>query len=157
MNLRWNHIFNPKLFLNTTASFSDYEYEISNQLDVFNFQLGSQITDYSLRTDATFIPQNQHTIRFGAQGIYHRFIVGRLQAGATDSSFNFSGGETFFATELGAYISDDWEVNEKLKMHLGLRWSGFNHKNTFYHEAHITNHKSNIHRRSVMGSGSYSP
>ena len=132
MNFRWNHIFGPRLFLNTTASFSDYEYEINNKFDEFTFQIGSQITDYSLRTDATYIPQNKHTIRFGAQGIYHKFIVGRLQAGAADSSFNFSSGSTFYATELGAYISDDWEVSDKLKMHLGLRWSGFNHKSAFY-------------------------
>lgn len=132
MNFRWNHIFGPRLFLNTTASFSDYEYEINNKFDEFSFQIGSQITDYSLRSDATYIPQNNHTIRFGAQGIYHRFIVGRLQAGAADSSFSFSSGNTFYATELGAYISDDWEINEKLKIHLGLRWSGFSQKNTFY-------------------------
>ena len=132
LNLRWNHLFSPRLFLSTTASFSDYQYQINNEFNEFSFKLGSQIRDYSIRSDATYIPNNQHSIRFGFQATYHRFIVGRLKAGAKDSTFSFSGGQTLYGTELGAYFSDDFEVNDRLKMHLGLRWSGFNQTNAFY-------------------------
>ncbi|RMG26849.1 MAG: TonB-dependent receptor [Bacteroidetes bacterium] len=133
VNFRWNHIFGPRMFMNTTTSFSDYRYEIANRFDVFSFRLGSQIRDYSLRADVAYLPNNRHSIRFGAQGIYHRFIVGRLQGGAADdTTFSFSGGSTFYASELGAYLSDDIELNKRTRVHLGLRWSGFNHKNTFY-------------------------
>jgi outer membrane cobalamin receptor len=130
--LRWNHLFNSKLFLNTSASFSDYEYRISNVFDIFSFELSSQITDGSLRADFTWLPNNRHTIRFGASGIYHRFIVGRLDAGADDGSFDFEAGNNYYGTEVGAYISDDIEVNEDLKINTGLRISGFNNEGTFY-------------------------
>ena len=123
--LRWNHLFSPRLFLNTSASFSDYQYKISNIFDIFSFELSSRITDGSLRTDFTWIPNNRHTVRFGASGIYHRFIVGRLDAGADDGSFSFEAGNTYYGTEMGAYISDDFEVNDRLKINTGLRLSGF--------------------------------
>ena len=128
---RWNHLFSPKLFLNTSASFSDYKYRISNNFDIFSFELSSQITDGSLRTDFTWIPNNKHTVKFGAGGIYHRFIVGRLDAGAADGSFSFEAGNTYYGTEAGVYISDDFEVNEDLKINTGFRVSGFNSDSTF--------------------------
>lgn len=33
---RWNHIFSPKLFANTTFTFSDYRYRIENILQGFS-------------------------------------------------------------------------------------------------------------------------
>ncbi|MEZ4777188.1 MAG: TonB-dependent receptor [Bacteroidia bacterium] len=131
--LRWNHIFTPRLFLNTSASYSDYEYKISNQFDIFSFELSSRITDGSLSTDFTWLPTDQHTVKFGAKGIYHRFIVGRLDAGAADSSFQFNAGNNYYGTELAAYISDDFDVNEALTINTGLRISGFAGDSSFYY------------------------
>ncbi|TAE46693.1 MAG: TonB-dependent receptor [Bacteroidetes bacterium] len=130
--LRWNHIFTPKLFLNTSAHFSDYQYVISNRFDIFSFDLGSRITDGGLRTDFTWTPNNRHTVHFGASGTYHRFIVGRLDAGSSDSTFNFESGDEYFATEMGLYIEDDIEVNERLSLTGGLRLSGFQSDSAFY-------------------------
>lgn len=130
--VRWNHLFSPRLFLNTTVSFSDYFYEITNRVDVFAFELGSQIRDYSIRTDFTFLPNDKHTVRFGATGISHRFIVGRLDAGSDDDAVSFSSGETYFATEAAAYISDDIQANSRTKIHLGLRLSGFEQEGKVY-------------------------
>ncbi|MEM7655253.1 MAG: TonB-dependent receptor [Bacteroidota bacterium] len=129
--LRWNHLFSQKLFLNTSLSYADYEYVIANEFDIFQFDLGSRITDGALRTDFTWIPNNQHTVKFGASAIAHRFIVGRLNAGASDSTFSFDSGETFFGNEYGVYISDDFEVNSRLKLNGGLRLSGFSNEGTF--------------------------
>ena len=35
---RWNHQFSPRLFSNTTFTYSDYEYEIENVITDFSFQ-----------------------------------------------------------------------------------------------------------------------
>ncbi|MEZ4829303.1 MAG: TonB-dependent receptor [Bacteroidia bacterium] len=131
--LRWNHIFTPRLFLNTSASYSDYQYKISNEFDIFSFELSSRITDGSLSTDFTWLPSDKHTVKFGAKGIYHRFIVGRLDAGAADSIFQFNAGNNYYGTELAAYISDDFDVNEDLKINAGLRISGFAADSSFYY------------------------
>ncbi|MEO0895016.1 MAG: TonB-dependent receptor [Bacteroidota bacterium] len=126
-NLRWNHFFNPKFYMNTSLSFTDYEYSIRNRFDDFSFELGSKISDGALRTDFTWLPNAQHTVRFGVSGIHHRFVVGRLEAsnGEDDGPFNFDFGDNYYAMEWGAYIADDIEVNEKLKINLGLRVSAF--------------------------------
>ncbi|MDX1907340.1 MAG: TonB-dependent receptor [Bacteroidia bacterium] len=130
--LRWNHLFSDKLFLNTSASYSDYEYKISNEFDVFAFSLGSRITDGALRTDFTWTPDNRHKIHFGASGIYHRFIVGRLNAGSDSADFNLSAGDTYYGTELGAYIEDEFTLNDKVSLNAGFRFSAFQSDSTWY-------------------------
>jgi hypothetical protein len=129
---RWNHVFNPKLFANTTFTYSDYQYNIQNKLTGFSFQLGSNIRDANLKTDFYLVPDNRHTVRFGAQATYHRFTVGRLKAGSDDGAVSFSSGRDFDATEFGLYADDDFDVTAKLKISYGLRLSGFQNKGQFY-------------------------
>ena len=75
--LRWNHVFSPKLFVNTTVSVSDYKYNLANKLDQFSFSLGSRITDYTARTDFEYTPDDRHQVKFGATATHHTFGVGR--------------------------------------------------------------------------------
>ena len=43
MSARWNHVFGPKLFMNTTATFSDYRFSFEAEQDQFAFTLKSGI------------------------------------------------------------------------------------------------------------------
>lgn len=129
---RWNHIFSPRLFMNTTATFSDYDYTISNEFGQFAFELGSGIQDYALKSDFTYSPNNQHLIKFGATGVYHQFEVGRIETSSEDNTIGFNAGQEFEGIEVGAYISDDFKVNDKLTLNGGLRISGFQNDGEFY-------------------------
>ncbi len=131
--VRWNHIFGPKLFSNTTFTFSDYNYLITSTFDVFNFEVGSGIRDYNGKTDFYWAPNNKHNIRFGADFTRHRFNVGRLEARTEDQEDPlFESDTNFKASEMAAYISDDFEVNDKLKMNFGVRLTGFSNLGQFY-------------------------
>jgi hypothetical protein len=129
---RWNHVFNPKLFANTTFTYSDYQYNITNSVTGFDFEIGSNIRDANLKSDFYLALNNAHTLRFGAALTRHSFTVGRLQAGSDDGLINFSAGQNFTALEGGAYFSDDWSVNNRLKVNYGLRLSAFNNENQSY-------------------------
>ena len=48
---RWNHVFSPKLFANTTFTFSNYEYNIETRVEGFSFTVGSDVKDATLKTD----------------------------------------------------------------------------------------------------------
>lgn len=129
---RWNHTFSSKLFANTTFTYSDYQYNIRNDLTGFTFNLGSGITDANLKTDFYYAPSNRHNLRFGANVTYHEFSVGRLQAGTDDGVVSFSAGQNFDGVEFGAYVSDEVDFTDKLSVNAGLRVSGFNNDNTTY-------------------------
>ncbi len=130
--VRWNHIFSPKLFANTTFTYSDYQYNIRNEITGFSFRIGSNIRDANLKSDFLYAPDSRHTIGFGFAATHHNFTVGRLQAGSNDGVVSFSAGNFFNALEYGLYFSDDFQVSEKLQVNGGLRLSGFTNDGKSY-------------------------
>ena len=123
--LRWNHVFSPKLFVNTTFSVSDYKYTLTNKLDQFSFNLGSQITDYSGRTDFEYTPNDRHVLKAGAILTQHKFGVGRLDANSTDGRINFGSDVNYYGLEGALYASDNYKASDKLQLEGGLRLTGF--------------------------------
>ena len=130
--IRWNHVFNPRLFANTTFTYSDYQYNIENKVTGFSFLVGSGIRDINLKSDFYYVLNNQHTLRFGGNITNHQFDVGRLKAGSDDGEINFQAGQNFDAMEGGVYVSEEWEVSDRLKINAGLRLSGFYEDDRFY-------------------------
>ena len=122
---RWNHIFNPRLFANTTLIFSNYFYNISNELAGFNFSLGSKIRNYSVKSDISYHLSNKHQVRAGLVATYYQFTVGRLKAGSTDNSISFNSGIDREAMEYAVYVSDEFELVKDLKVNVGLRVSAW--------------------------------
>jgi len=84
-SVRWNHLFDSKLFLNTTAYYTGYNYYTynlyqaeSSDTDIYpesknSVDYSSIINDFALKQDYQFMPNNKHSIRFGIGGIYHKF------------------------------------------------------------------------------------
>jgi hypothetical protein len=123
---RWNHIFGNKLFVNTSIIYSKYNYVIASGISNFKFQLGSLIRDANAKTDFYYQPNANHSIKFGAAAIRHRFDVGKIKFDSGQSDIaSFEGGETLYGTEGGIYASDDWKITPKITLNSGLRLSGF--------------------------------
>lgn len=132
---RWNHVFTPRLFMNTSATFTDYRYTLNQEVDVFKAEVSSHIRDISLKADLDFAANPRHYIRFGGGGIYHTFGVGRLSFTSSDNSFNLKQDNTQYGSEIYAYVSDDWQLDSSWKVNLGMRLSGFAAKEKFYYGA----------------------
>lgn len=122
---RWNHVFNKRLYLNTTASVTNYQYDVTNRLDQFSFNLASAIRDYSLRADLDYAPNDHHALKLGVQATRHRFGVGRLQAGSDDGRFDFGSNVNYRGLEGAVYASDNFKPADKWQFEYGLRLTGF--------------------------------
>jgi len=123
--LRWNHIFSKKLFANTTAVYNNYKFKFAAAQNNFELSLASGIRDGNLKTDVDFYPSPQHKLKFGGLYTYHKFIPNIL-SGRQDSVIFYPNNEPEkFASEYAFYIQDDWELNDRVKMNLGVRFSGF--------------------------------
>ncbi len=123
--LRWQHVYSPRLTLNTAASVSNYKYNLGNSLDQFSFDLGSAILDYTGRADLDYVPNNRHTLKLGAALTHHNFGVGRLQRSAQDNSVNFGADVNYTGQEAGLYAADNLKLSDKLQAEVGLRATGF--------------------------------
>ncbi|MBJ6109709.1 TonB-dependent receptor [Hymenobacter sp. BT523] len=123
--LRWNHVFSPRLFVNTSVAVSDYQYSLTNRLDQFSFGLGSNIRDYTARTDVEYTPTDKHLFKAGALFTQHRFGVGRLDANSGDGRVNFGSDVNYYGAEGALYASDNYKASDKLQLEGGLRLTGF--------------------------------
>ena len=132
--LRWNHLFNQKLFANLSLIFSDYKFQISavekssQDAETYSLKYDSGIRDFSLKYDFDFYPTPQHSIRAGVQSIYHRFTPSAvvLQNAGINQSINTI--ETIDVLESGIYAEDTWRPNERLRVNAGMRLSYFKQK-----------------------------
>lgn len=122
---RWNHVFNKKLFGNTTLVYNDYKFNFGAAQNDFEIKLFSGIKDFSAKQDFDLYPFTGHKIRFGAQYTFHTFTPSVLTGKQGDTEFNPQNAQVKHANEYAAYIQDDWTIGDKIKMNAGLRWSGF--------------------------------
>ncbi|MDG1841037.1 MAG: TonB-dependent receptor plug domain-containing protein [Crocinitomicaceae bacterium] len=146
--IRWNKIISPKLFMNVTATYSQYQFGVgfTNQTTVtypdsaqqssLSSQYDSGIRDWTGKVDFTYYPNANHSIKFGLGNTYHTFIPGVNQFQVNQSGIS-SVDSTFGSTqqyghEHWIYIEDDWEISEKIKFNIGLNFSGFQARESWY-------------------------
>jgi hypothetical protein len=123
--LRWNHVFNRRLFSNTTLVYNDYKFKFSAQQENFEIGLSSGIRDGSAKVDFDYYPLPNHKLKFGGLFTYHKFIP-NVASGRQDSIvFRPNNEGDKYAAETALYIQDDWELGTKWKINYGIRWSTF--------------------------------
>lgn len=123
--LRWNHVFNKRLFANTTAVYNDYNFSFSAAQNDFEVKLKSGIRDANLKMDFDYYPAPQHKLKFGGMYTYHRFTPNVVSGRSDSIIFTPNNEGNKFANELAFYIQDDWEIGNRIKLNYGLRFSRF--------------------------------
>ena len=138
-SIRWNHLFNDKLFVNTTGVFTDYDFAFEATQSDFTFRMESGIQDFSLKQDYTYFANSRHQIKFGWNVIRHKFTPSTVSGSSGETLFNFDTTK-IIAFEPSVYLLDEIEINENLKMNIGLRFSAFSHVGPFkrYYKSPIT-------------------
>jgi hypothetical protein len=122
-NLRWNHVFNEKLFSNLSLIYSKYNYEVI--LDFIKLDWISDIENFNLKYDLRYYANNKLKLDFGVSGITYDFNPGEVKPSDPSSSINFRKLDQKRAFEGAAYISAEHELTDKLTAQYGLRLSMF--------------------------------
>jgi hypothetical protein len=123
--LRWNHVFNPKLFANAMVVYNDYHFKFGAAQNNFEVNLSSGIKDGNAKIDFDYYPSGRHKLKFGGLLTYHKFIP-NVTSGRQDSIvFKPVTEGSKFALEKALYIQDDWDISDKFKMNYGVRLSSF--------------------------------
>jgi hypothetical protein len=118
---RWNHVFNNKLFSNTSFIYSEYDYGFDIENGGVDVGLDAGIYDYNLKQDYNYYLNPSNQITFGWQGIYHQFqpytftFDGELRSTAQERN----------ALEGGLFIANEQKISEKLELNYGIRLTSF--------------------------------
>ncbi|HSB94134.1 MAG TPA: TonB-dependent receptor, partial [Flavitalea sp.] len=124
-SLRWNHVFNKKLFANTTLVYNDYKFAFGAAQNDFQIRLSSGIKDLTAKTDIDFYPSTNHRLKFGGLTTYHTFVPNVLTGRQGETVFEPNNESTKYAQESALYVQDDWDISDKLKINGGIRYSVF--------------------------------
>ena len=127
-SLRWNHLFNDKLFVNTSVIFTDYRFQFNIAQSDFEFKIYTGINDWNTKVDFLYQPNQRNTIRFGTNYTYHKFIPGNATGRSGEVEFAPDEVYTQYSNEGALYFSNDIELSDEIKAHLGLRYSSFQYK-----------------------------
>jgi hypothetical protein len=122
---RWNHLFNQKLFVNTSFIFTNYDFSFEGGQDKFSFKLFSGITDYNAKSDFTWLPDVKHNVKFGVNYVYHIFVPSHASAESDDVVFDLGKIVHQYAHDGAVYINDEYDLSEKIKVSGGLRGTFF--------------------------------
>lgn len=128
---RWNHIYSTKLVANLSASFTNYDFSFSALQEDFEATIKSGITDYSLKYDVNYFPNSSHSIKAGVHYIYHIFTPTNVSAKQGETVFDLGKKIQLFSHDVAAYISDDWDVTQSIKLNAGLRFGNFTQVGAF--------------------------
>jgi hypothetical protein len=121
--IRFNHIFNSKLFSNTSLIYSNYNYGIQSYLTSNNFTAVSKINDFDFKEDLQYFVSNTHTLKFGVDALHHDIAPGSVTSTDSASSVNLKTIQRRYGLETAAYLSDEWHVTPKLDLLYGFRLS----------------------------------
>lgn len=147
MALRWNHQFGPKLFMNTTINYSQYQFNtgfgnknytpgnIDNPTEHFEFDYTSGIHDWGGNMNFFYYLNPKHNIQFGVGETYHTFKPGvnQLQLGQSGAEIDTSyGSQVTYAHEFYGYVQDEMKITKRLSANIGLHFSNFVVRQEYY-------------------------
>jgi outer membrane receptor for ferrienterochelin and colicin len=136
--MRWNHVFNKKMFSNFTFTYSRYRFDVKNETEKKETQPSyyyhtkstyfSSIRDWSVKADFDYLPAPDHFIKAGISGTMHKYWPGIIDVYENDNNeINETHIEQPILTsgEYDAYIEDDIRLSDKMKTNIGVRFSAF--------------------------------
>ncbi|MCK5077661.1 MAG: TonB-dependent receptor, partial [Calditrichia bacterium] len=138
--LRWNRIFNNKIFSNLMIIYTNYRFNLKNENDYKNsyssFNQYSGIRDWGGKIDFEFIPSPKHYFRFGIGSTAHQFEPGALRIKESD---NYSSSDTLitptgkiFSNEYSFYFEDDYKISYRFRLNMGIYSSYYTVRNENY-------------------------
>jgi len=144
-SLRWNYIWNSKLFSNAMVYWSKYRFatfkQYSGEFEYSNFgeyYTGNQvignftsrnesysgIKDLSALMNFNWTPLNSHQLRFGTKGssYFYEPSVYEMKSDYEDiGSFNSSeGADTVLANSITVYLEDDFSLGKRFRSNIGV-------------------------------------
>lgn len=119
---RWNHIYAPRWFSNTSFIFSNYNYGVAFKTDKHDFSITSLVRDLNLTHELSFYPAPGSKWKIGFSSIHHTITPGKVESSGS-SGVNAFSIQDQYTWENALFASWDKTVTDRLTMNIGLRAS----------------------------------
>ena len=123
--VRYNHLFNPKLFANSSFIYTDYHLNLTTTQDVYYAQLYTGIKDVNVKTDISYFPSASHSIKIGLNFSYSTLFPSTTSAKIPKNGKinkpNLDSIQKKYSSTFSFYINDDIIISDKISAGVGLR------------------------------------
>ncbi len=117
---RWNHTFSNKLFVNTTAYYSRYQYYLYVSKEENNYW-NSAIENLAVKSDLTWYLNPRNTIKAGVEVGWHHSNPGNVNFSGNEEQENIPKVPESRSLEYDFYVSNEQTVWKKLSVRYGIR------------------------------------
>jgi hypothetical protein len=125
--IRWNHLFNKRLFANFTGVYSEYSYDLQFGKDDLNrFKWNSSITNYIFKPEFSYFINSNNELSFGGEAIYYYFVPAN-SSGTTNGEVVDISLPKKYNLETSLYISNNQRIGSRVSLEYGLRFSHFDY------------------------------
>ncbi len=122
--LRWNHLFNEKLFSNFSLIYTRFRYIISAEAAGNSFSAKSKITDIGFKYDFSYFKNSKNDIKYGVLFTNHSFRPNIVNSSGPISEFVKSeDGKLIMTQELAFYANHEFDATDRIKLNYGIRQS----------------------------------
>lgn len=126
-SLEWERIFSQKLNGVFKSALDSYKYNVRSDLNPVNaYALNFKIDQINLRADFKYDFHEKHLFNFGISSTHYNLNPGEFLPIGDKSLVSADIVQQEKALETAVYFGDEFKVNDKLSLNLGLRYSIFN-------------------------------
>jgi hypothetical protein len=147
-SLKWKHIFNGKLYGVLTGAYSNYEYKVfSDEEPTSAFQLDFGIRQLNGKADFHYFANAKHSLNAGINVTRYGISPGDRKPLSDESTVGYQNFERERGVESAIYVGDNYEVNPRLSVYAGVRFSFYQYigaKNVFEYSAGAEKEVNNI-------------
>lgn len=147
-SLKWKHLFNNKLYSVISAGFSHYNYSMESSKNLVNaFTMSFDIRQLNVKADFSYFPNSKHSINAGISSIRYDLAPGKIQPFGNESIIKSDILQDEQGLESAIYVSENFEVNSKLSLYLGLRYSFYQYlapRDVYQYAPNLPRQTSNI-------------
>lgn len=119
---RWNHLYSPRLFSNTSFIFSNFQYGVGLKVADSGFNISSVVRDLNLTHEFSLYPEGGSKWKFGFSTIRHNVTPGKIE-NSSGSDGNTLAIQDQHTWENAVFASLDRKIGKRVTANIGLRVS----------------------------------
>lgn len=127
--IRWNHLFNNKVFSNTSLIFSEYDFNVYNRMEEsgikYRLNYNSGIRDIAGKFDLEYHASPNYKLRTGFQTTNHNFLPSAIVEVDSQTAFNFNSKTEYNSFESALYAENHLTIGQRFSLNAGLRLTHF--------------------------------
>lgn len=123
--MRWNHLWNKRLFSNTFFMFSDYDYSVNVKAEPSAFRITSNIGSYNLKHEFQFVQSAGNVLSAGYEGVFYTVTPGQVYLDRKAPELQPARLQAKHAWDHSFYFSSKMRLSDSWNMHYGIRMNWF--------------------------------